>query len=141
MGSDTTVALGAAAAARRLVSGPGVSVAVSDGLAHTEVIERSAIALYAGPVALDPAEVDAEFGADPPPRPPVDVIPLDLPVQPWSRVLRRVRPAVLTVSTLVVVAIGVVLTFMVESGSGNHQAPSPLHLTPAANQTVTSTTP
>jgi hypothetical protein len=48
---------------------------------------------------------------------------------------------VLTVSTLVVVAIGVALTFMVESGTSNHQAPSPLHLTPAANQSVTTTTP
>jgi molecular chaperone DnaK (HSP70) len=142
MGSETTVALGAAAAARRFVTGPDVPVVVTDGLAHTEVIERSAIALYAGSAALDPADVDAELGADPPPRPPVEVIPLDLPVRQWSaRLLPRVRPAVLTVSTLVVVAIGVVLTFMVESGSGNHQAPSPLHLTPAANQSVTSTTP
>jgi hypothetical protein len=90
---------------------------------------------------LDPADVDAEFGADPPPRPPVDVIPLELPVRRWSRLLPRVRPAVLTLSTLVVVAIGVVLTFMVESGTGNHQPSSPLHLTPAANQSVTTTTP
>jgi molecular chaperone DnaK (HSP70) len=141
MGSDTTVALGAAAAARRLVTGPGVAVVAPDTLAHTEVIERSAIALYAASAALDPADVDAEFGADPPPRPPVDITPLDLPVRQWSRLLPRVRPAVLTVSTLVVVAIGVVLTFMVESGTGNHHAPSPLHLTPAANQSVASTTP
>jgi len=141
MGSDITVALGAAAAARRLVTGSGVAVVTPDTLAHTEVIERSAIALYAASAALDPADVDAEFGADPPPRPPVDVIPLDLPVRQWSRLQSRVRPAVLTVSTLVVVAIGVVITFMVESGTGNHQAPSPLHLTPAANQSVATTTP
>ncbi len=141
VGSDTTVVLGAAAAARRLVAGPAMSVVASDTLAHTEVIDRSAIALYAASAALDPADVDAEFGADPPPRPPVDVIPLDLPVRRWSRLLPRVRPAVLTVSTLVVVAIGVVLTFMVESGTGNHQPPSPLHLTPAANQSVATTTP
>jgi molecular chaperone DnaK len=141
MGSDVTVALGAAAAARRLVTGPGVAVVVPDTLAHTEVIERSAIALYAASAALDPADVDAEFGADPPPRPPVEVTQLDLPVRQWSRLQSRVRPAVLTVSTLAVVAIGVVITFMVESGTGNHQAPSPLHLTPAANQSVASTTP
>jgi hypothetical protein len=119
---------------------------VEDTHAHTEVIELSAIELYGG--TFDPVAIDDEFGDVPPPRPPVDVIPLDLPERRLSkRLVPSVRPAVLTVSTIVVVAIGVVLTFVIESGSGGHQSPtSPLHVgpaQPAADQSVQSsaTTP
>lgn len=145
VGGDPSVAVvvGATLAARRLLVGAAPDVAPArDGLAHTEVIERSAIELYGG--GFDPVAIDDEFGETPPPRPPVDVTPLDLPARGLNRLLPGVRPAVLTVSTLVVVAIGVVLTFLIESGSGNHPNPTnPLHLgpaQPAADQSVVGTT-
>ncbi|HEX4701977.1 MAG TPA: Hsp70 family protein [Pseudonocardiaceae bacterium] len=135
---DATVAVGAAFAARRLLTGPDRPV---PALAHTEVIQRSAIALYTGEETVaDPAESEVA----PPPRPPIDIIPLDLPTRGWTeRLLPRVRPAVLTVSTIVLLAIGVALTFLFEAG--NHQTPtSPLHLgppRPAANTSVSSSNP
>src|SRR6266568_3624652 len=139
---DAAVALGATVAARRLLTGSESSaVSASDTHAHTEVIEQSAIALYGG--AFDPVAIDDEFGEVPPPRPPVEIAPLDLPERRLSkRFMPGIPPAVLTVSTIVLVAIGIVLTFLIESGSGNHQTPNnPLHLgpaQPAADQSVQS---
>jgi len=139
---DAAVALGATVAARRLLTGSESSaVSASDTHAHTEVIEQSAIALYGG--AFDPVAIDDEFGEVPPPRPPVEIAPLDLPERRLSkRFMPGIPPAVLTVSTIVLVAIGIVLTFLIESGLGNHQTPNnPLHLgpaQPAADQSVQS---
>jgi molecular chaperone DnaK len=135
---DAAVAAGAATAARRLLTGPDrVAVpVVRDGLEFTEVIQRSAIALYAGEQALDPDDVAAEFGADPPARPPVDVLPIELPEPPLvQRLLAGVRPATLTVSTIAVAAVGIVLTFVLESGSGHSSPTSPLHIGPAQQTT------
>jgi molecular chaperone DnaK len=127
---ETTVASGAAIAARRLLTGPDDTVPPQEPAEYTDVIQRSAIALYAGEQALDPDDVAAEFGADPPARPPVDVIPIELPER---RLLRRllsgIRPATLTVSVIVLAAAGIVLTFVLESGSGSHPNPTnPLHI-------------
>jgi molecular chaperone DnaK (HSP70) len=134
---DVTVASGAAVAARRLLTGPD-RVAAPAPAAFTEVLERSAIALYAGEDALDLAEVDARYGVEPPARPPVDVLPIDLPEPPLvRRMLSSVRPTTLTVGTIAIAAVGVVLTFVLESGGGGHPAPNPLHLGPASNQTST----
>ena len=134
---DSTVAIGATATARRMLAGTGRVPTHTTSHAHTEVIERSAIEHYGG--GFDPVAIDDEFGEVPPPRPPLDVLPLDLPEHGLLRRL-RIPPLVLTVSTLAVIAVGVVLTFLLESGSGNHQSPnSPLHLGPAADQSVQST--
>ena len=139
---DATVALGAVVAARRLLTGPerALDQVAPDAQALTAVIERSAIELYGG--RFDPVAIDDEFGEVPPPRPPVVLAPLDLPERRLSarRLLPGVRPAVLTVSTIALVAIGIVLTFLIESGTGNHQSPTgPLHIgpaQPAADQSV-----
>jgi molecular chaperone DnaK (HSP70) len=140
---DAATALGAAQAARRLLTGPDFEVSRPEAVERTDIISRSAIDLYTDERSLDPAEVDDQFGFDPPERPPVDIIPLDLPDRRlMSRLLPNLRPATLTVSTIVVVAVGVVLTFIVESGTGSHTTPtSPLHLgpaQPAANQSAAS---
>jgi molecular chaperone DnaK (HSP70) len=135
---DFSVAVGAAVAARRLLTGPDVIPVPMAAAEHTAVIDRSAIALYAGERVLDVAEVDAEFGIEPPARPPVDVPPIELPEPPLpQRLLTRFSPATVTVSTIVVAAIGIVLTFMFESGSGQSNSTNPLqHLGPAATQTA-----
>lgn len=140
---DATVAIGAAAAGRRMLAGTGRVATYATTHAHTEVIERSAIAAYGAD--FDPVAIDDEFGDVPPPRPPVDVAPLDLPERRLTRrLLPGIPPMVLTLSTIVVVAVGVVLTFLLESGAGNHQSPTgPLHLgpaQPAADQSVQSAT-
>lgn len=154
---DFSVAVGAALAARRVLTGPdGGHNAGHDGVVdvapygdmafgdmeHTAVIEHSAIARYAGERAPDLAIVDAEFGVEPPERPPVDVPPIELPEPPLpKRLLSSVRPATLTVSTIVLAAVGIVLTFMLESGSGHTTAPNPLQrLGPATNQSATTAT-
>jgi molecular chaperone DnaK len=127
---ETSVAVGAATAARRLLTGPDrETVPPQEPAEYTDVIQRSAIALYAGEQALDPDEA-AEFGVDPPERPPVDVIPIDLPEKRLlPRLLSGIRPATLTVSVIVLAAAGIVLTFVLEAGSGNHTTPtSPLHI-------------
>jgi molecular chaperone DnaK (HSP70) len=128
---ETTVVTGAATAARRLLTGPDrETVPPQEAAEYTDVIQRSAIARYAGEQALDPDDVAAEFGIDPPARPPVDVIPIELP-EPGllPRLLSGIRPATLTVSVIVLAAAGIVLTFMLESGSGSHSTPtSPLHI-------------
>jgi molecular chaperone DnaK len=139
---ELTVALGAAAAARRLVTGPEpIAVAGPAPAEPTEVIARSAIALYAGD-ALDLDQVDAEFGVEPPARPPVEILPIELPAPPLvTRMLSSVRPATLTVSTVAIAAVGVVLTFVLQSGG--HPSNPLQHLSPArpvVNQT-TQTTP
>jgi molecular chaperone DnaK (HSP70) len=133
--------LGAATAARRIVTGPEPDVVPPPIAAeHTDVLERSAIALYAGEQALDRAVVDAEFDTEPPARPPVDLPPIDLPPPGLvTRVLSRVRPATLTVSTLAVAAVVVVLTFVFESGSGHSSPGSPLHIGPAQSTATQST--
>ncbi|HEX4725271.1 MAG TPA: Hsp70 family protein [Pseudonocardiaceae bacterium] len=139
IGAVEAVALGAATAATRVLAGTAAPPA-DDDVPHTEVIERSAIELYGG--AFDPIAIDDEFGDVPPPRPPVEVAPLDLPERQLARrLLPAVPSAVLTVSTIVVIAVGVVLTFLIESGSGSHQSPTgPLHLGPAQSALVQSST-
>jgi molecular chaperone DnaK len=135
-------ALGAAQAARRMLTGPDFAVVPPEEAAErTETIQRSAIDLYTDEGTLDPAEVDDHFGIDPPSRPPIEITPLDLPERRlMARLMPGIRPAALTVSTIVVVAVGVVLTFMFESGSGGGTSPtSPLHINPpqpAANQSA-----
>lgn len=136
-----SAALGAATAARRIVTGPEPGAVPPPVAAeHTDIIERSAIALYAGERALDPDVVDAEFGFEPPARPPVDIIPIELP-EPGlvTRMLSSVRPATLTISTIAVAAVGVVLTFVLQSGSGHSSPANPLHVgppQPTANQSA-----
>jgi hypothetical protein len=135
---EAATALGAAQAARRMVTGPDPDSAPVSAVESTEVIHVSAIDLYTEPGTLAPAEVDDRFGVEPPSRPPIDIVPLDLPERGLvARLLPGIRPATLTVSTIVVVAVGVVLTFMLESGSGTSSPASPLHIGPAqppANQ-------
>ncbi|HEX3647834.1 MAG TPA: Hsp70 family protein [Pseudonocardiaceae bacterium] len=136
---ELTVALGAAVAARRIVTGPEPVIATRSETAEpTEVIARSAIARYAGDHALDLVEVDDEFGVQPPARPPVEILPIELPAPPLvTRVLSNVRPATLTVSTIALAAVGVVLTFVLQSGG--HPTNPLQHLgpaQPAANRTT-----
>lgn len=131
--------LGAATAARHIVTGPQPDAVPPPVAAeHTDVIERSAIALYAGERALDPEVVDAEFGFEPPARPPVDLPPIDLPPPPFvTRMLAGVRPATLTVSTLAVAAVVIVLTFVFfKPGAGASSPTSPLHVGPAQQTTA-----
>jgi molecular chaperone DnaK (HSP70) len=134
---DFSVAVGAAVAARRLLTGPDVIPVPMAAAEHTDVIDRSAIALYAGEHVLDMAAVDVEFGVEPPARPPVDMPPIELP-QPSlpQRLLTRFSPATVTVSTIVVAAVGIVLTFMFESGSGQPSPANPLQHVAPANQTA-----
>jgi molecular chaperone DnaK len=134
---EAAVALGAATAARRLLTGPDAEIAPQGAAEFTEVMQRSAIALYAGEQALDPDDVAAELGVDPPERPPVEVIPIELPERRLlPRLLSGIRPTTLTVTTIVLAAAGIVLTFVLESGTGSHSSPtSPLHIGPAAQAT------
>ncbi|HVV20379.1 MAG TPA: Hsp70 family protein [Pseudonocardiaceae bacterium] len=131
--------LGAATAARRIVTGPEPDVVPAPVAAeHTAVIERSAIALFAGDTALDPEVVDAEF-YEPPARPPVDILPIELPEPPLlTRMFTSIRPATLTIGTIAVAAAGVVLTFVLESGPGHSSPTSPLHTGPANQATSSS---
>lgn len=135
---DFSVAVGAAVAARRLLTGPDHTPVPLDAVEHTAVIDQSAIALYAGEHVLDVDAVDAEFGVEPPARPPVGVAPIELPEPPLpQRLLHRFSPATVTVSTIVVAAVGIALTFMFESGSGQPSTSNPLqHISPAVNQTA-----
>lgn len=131
--------LGAATVARRILTGPQRdAVPPPVTTEHTDVIERSAIELYAGERAMDPEVVDAEFGDEPPARPPVDLPPMDLPPPGLvTRMLSSVRPAVLTVSTLAVAAVVVVVTFVFfKPGAGGSTPTSPLHVGPAQQTTA-----
>jgi molecular chaperone DnaK (HSP70) len=135
---EASVAAGAATAARRFVTGPDPERVPRGARDTTELIERSAIAEYAGEQALDPADVAVRFGADPPSRPPVGLLPIELPAPRLvPRLLSSIRPAALTASTIALAAVGIVLTFMLESG---HPSPAnPLHLGPTQPTTTRAT--
>ncbi len=136
---EVSVAAGAATAARKIVTGPDPERVPRGARDATAVIERSAIAEYAGEQALDPADVAVRFGTDPPARPPVELFPIDLPAPSLvPRLLSSIRPAALTASTIALAAVGIVLTFMLESG---HASPAnPLHLGPAQPPSTRSAT-
>jgi molecular chaperone DnaK len=149
---ELTIAIGAATAARWVVAGPDDNRHGADQAQPTEVISLAAIEKYGVTAGVDVlAELPIDRPADddpdrpvPPPRPPVDITPMELPGPgPVRRVLANFRPATLTVVMIVLVAAGVVLTFVLEHGSTT-QPSNPLHVgpaQPAANVSVTSVSP
>jgi len=109
---ELTVAKGAALAARRLATGQSAPVKPSPtaGTLLVRPVTDAPIQLPAGRGEPD------EFAA-PPPRPSVDIPPLNLPEpRTVSQLVPGVSPGVLGAIVAVVVLAGVVLTFMLDGG-------------------------
>ncbi|HEY4460319.1 MAG TPA: Hsp70 family protein [Pseudonocardiaceae bacterium] len=116
---ELTPVKGAALAARRLATGEPGPVAPKPSTAL--VVSKN----NDSPIQLPPGRGESDEYDEPPPRPAMDLPPLDLPeprtvasLVPW------VSPSVLGVIVAVVALAGVVLTFMIEGGTGTK--PSPL---------------
>lgn len=127
---DAAGACGAAATAARLAAGRAAMPAPV-AAERTELISRSAIEIFApGAAPVHPDDLEPD---DVPPRPPIEIDQLELPDRRLaSRIRFGRRRTAFAAGGLAVVAAGVALTFMLESGSGNRSAPSgPLHVGPA----------
>ena len=109
---------GAALAARRLATGQPSPVAPAPS---------SAVVVAAtgdSPIQLPPGRGESDEFDEPPPRPAMDIPPLDLPEpRTVSSLVPGVSPGVLGVIVAVVAVVGVVLTFMIEGGSGTKPGP------------------
>jgi molecular chaperone DnaK len=118
---DLGIARGAALAGRRLLAAAGVGPELPAPTEQTMVFvppER----LYAEERSGgDYEDIDAQG----PPRPPVELTPLELPER---RLLRRylpgVKPMVLAVVVALIMAVGATLTLMYYPRSGASQSPS-----------------
>jgi molecular chaperone DnaK len=109
---ELTPVKGAALAARRLATGE-----------PTPVAERSSGSLLVAknddsPIQLPRARDEPDDFDAPPPRPAVDIAPLELPEpRTVSSLVPWVSPTVLGVIVALVAVAGIVLTFMIEGGS------------------------
>lgn len=109
---ELTPVKGAALAARRLATGE-----------PTPIAERSSGSLLVAenddsPIQLPRARDEPDDFDAPPPRPAVDIPPLDLPEpRTVSSLVPWVSPGVLGVIVAIVAVAGIVLTFMIEGGS------------------------
>lgn len=140
------VAIGAAVAARQIAAGPDAVAVPLASAEETTVFPRVDDPLPAGhPAALAALDLSGDGAViedddAPPPRPPHDLTPLDLPDRSLlGRLLPGVKPVVVTVATIVLFAVGVALTFVFQQGSGGSQPASPFHAggsQPTVNQTV-----
>ncbi len=120
---ELTPVKGAALAARRLATGE-----------PTPVAERSSGSLLAqkvarnnddSPIQLPRGRNEPDEFVAPPPRPAVDIPPLDLPEpRTVSAMVPGVSPGVLGVIVAIVAVVGIVLTFVLEGGTS--AKPSPL---------------
>jgi molecular chaperone DnaK (HSP70) len=111
---ELTVAKGAALAARRLATGQPAPVA-ADPASGTMLVRPVTDVQIEIQLPTGRGEPD-EFAA-PPPRPPVDILPLDLPEpRTVSNLVPWVSPGVLGAIVAVVVVAGIVLTFMLDGG-------------------------
>jgi molecular chaperone DnaK (HSP70) len=129
---DNAVAVGAAVAARSIVGGPLAEPLRGRPIERTQIIPRTAprpggfpeLAAALSDAALTNVALSDEWSEhdpldddEPPPRPPVDISPLDLPGPGLITRLMMARPIALTVIMIVIIAIGVVLTFTFEPGT------------------------
>jgi molecular chaperone DnaK (HSP70) len=130
---ELTPVKGAALAARRMATGQPTPVATESS--------ASLVVAKAGdaPIQLPPGRGESDEFDEPPPRPSVDILPLDLPEpRTVSSLVPGVSPGVLGVIVAVVAIVGVVLTFMFEGGSGGKTSPL-THSGAAATTAVHST--
>ncbi|HEX4222069.1 MAG TPA: Hsp70 family protein [Pseudonocardiaceae bacterium] len=116
---ELTPVKGAALAARRLATGQPTPAAT----------QSSSSLVVAGnndtPIQLPPGRGESDEFSAPPPRPSVDIPPLELPEpRTVSGLVPGVRPGVLGAIVAAVAIVGIVLTFMIEGGTATK--PSPL---------------
>lgn len=134
---ELTPVKGAALAARRLATGEPTPVA-TESSASLVAAKAGAVgtvgtvgAFGAGsPIQLPPGRGEPDEFDEPPPRPSVDIPPLDLPApRTASSLVPGVKPAVLGTIVVVVAVVGVVLTFMFHIGTGTKPSLSTGHPT------------
>ncbi|HJP80078.1 MAG TPA: Hsp70 family protein [Pseudonocardiaceae bacterium] len=122
-GKDTVVVLddapeltpvkGAALAARRMATGQPAPVATESSASLVAAKVSDA------PIQLPPGRGESDEFDEPPPRPSVDIPPLELPEpRTVSSLVPGVSPAVLGAIVVLVAIAGVVLTFMFGIGTG-----------------------
>ena len=142
---ELTPAKGAALAARRLATGQPAPFATSTSgslLPATNVPASTVTPGGDSPIQLPPGRGESDEFSEPPPRPVVDIPPLDLPEpRTVSSLVPGVSPGVLGMIVAAVAIVGVVLTFMFEGGTT--AKPSPLSssgagATSAVHSTVSS---
>jgi molecular chaperone DnaK (HSP70) len=110
---ELTPVKGAALAARRIATGEPSPVAPKPSTAL--VVSKN----NDSPIQLPPGRGESAEFDEPPPRPAMDILPLDLPEpRTVSSLVPWVSPSVLGVIVAVVAIAGVVLTFMIEGGTG-----------------------
>ena len=116
---ELTPVKGAALAARRIATGePGPAAPKPSSALMVSTNDDS-------PIQLPPGRGESDEFDEPPPRPAVELPPLDLPEpRTVSSLVPWVSPGVLGVIVAVVAIAGVVITFMIEGGTGTK--PSPL---------------
>lgn len=116
---ELTPVKGAALAARRIASGEPSPVAPKPSTSL--VASKNADS----PIQLPRGRGESEEFDEPPPRPAMDILPLELPEpKTVSSLVPWVSPSVLGMIVAVVALVGVVLTFMIEGGTATK--PSPL---------------
>lgn len=124
---ESALAQGAALAARRLVPGPALPPPTEQTtvLARTTAAEPAAALPAPLPALLTTDPDDEPDDLPPPPRPAIEITPLDLPERrTLASLVPGVKPAVLKAVGAVVVLAGVVVTVLLQSGTSNR--PSPL---------------
>jgi hypothetical protein len=137
---ELTPAKGAALAARRLATGQPTPLATS-----TSEKNAAGSLVVSGkddsPIQLPPGRGESDEFGEPPPRPEVDIPPLDLPEpRTVSDLVPGVSPGVLGVIVAVVAVVGIVLTFMFEGG-GASKPGSPLNNSGAGAPPAAHSTP
>lgn len=119
-----TAARGAALAARRLLAGRGLGPALPAPARPTTMALRSDQPEEPDDEAEDFAVIHDVDMATPPPRPAIEMTPLVLP-EPRSvtTIVPGLRRNILGGLVIVVILVGVVLTFVFEAGTSNRPAP------------------
>jgi hypothetical protein len=139
---ELTVAKGAALAARRIVDGS------AGGLADLSPAERGSIfeaggedgSVHGPGAELALAHVEDDL-AEPPPRPPVEIAPLDVPGRPSAmQFVRGVKPSFLGAAAVLVILVGV-LTFIMYTRTSAHPAPATRQSSVPPESTAASTAP
>jgi hypothetical protein len=137
---ELTVAKGAALAARRIVDGS------AGGLAELSPAEPISILEAAGEdgtvhrPGAELAHVEEDL-AEPPPRPPVEIAPLDVPGRPSAmQFVRGVKPSFLGAAAVLVILVGV-LTFIMYTRTSAQPTPATRQSSVPPESTVATTAP
>jgi hypothetical protein len=139
---ELTVAKGAALAARRVVVGSDDGPADLSQAEHLSIFEATGAdgSVHGPGTDLELAHVEEDL-AEPPPRPPVNIAPLDVPAKlSPMRFVRGVKPSFLGAAAVLVILAGV-LTFIMYTKTSAHPTPATRQTTAPPESAAATTAP